>query len=113
MKVRERKTGRRRNFRANEEKELEKLKKEEERKKKYSLWGKGLKQLKDHEERVATVTHEMAKPVARYADDKDLENHQKSQYLDGDPMMKFLKKSIGSTNVPSKYIHDFRIKVEI
>ena len=36
--------------------------------------------------------YEMSKPLARYADDEDLERMLKEREREGDPMLKFLKK---------------------
>lgn len=74
------------------EKEREKQKKHEERKQVYDKWGKGLKQLEEYKARVETETHEMSKPVARYANDADLEDYLKTQYRDGDPMAAYMRK---------------------
>ena len=37
--------------------------------------------------------YEMSKPLARYADDEDLERMLKEREREGDPMLKFLKRS--------------------
>lgn len=92
MEVRNRKTGRRRHLHENAEKEREKQKKEEERKKVYDKWGKGLKQIEEFNERMATDAHEMNKPMARYADDKDLEEYLRNQTRDGDPMADYFRR---------------------
>lgn len=44
--------------------------------------------------------HEVSKPLARYADDQDLDEYLKKQDRDGDPMLKFLssKKRGGGHN---------------
>ena len=36
--------------------------------------------------------YEMSKPLARYADDEDLERMLKDREREGDPMLKFIKK---------------------
>lgn len=90
--VSHRRTGRRQNFQIDVEKEKVQLKKEEERKQIYSRWSKGLKQIEEYKERVATETHEMSKPIARFEDDKDLEDYQRQQYRDGDPMAAYFRK---------------------
>ena len=36
--------------------------------------------------------YEMSKPLARYADDEDLERMLKEREREGDPMLKFMKK---------------------
>lgn len=102
--VRDRKTGRRRNLYEDAEKEREKLKKEEQRKEVYSRWGAGLKQIEAHKERVVNEAHEMNKPVARYANDEDLEDHLRNQTRDGDPMADyFRKKAKENQSGPCKY----------
>ena len=42
--------------------------------------------------------HEMAKPMARYRDDKDLDAMLKEQDREGDPMLAFLKKKQAKLN---------------
>jgi len=51
-----------------------------------------LKQVERHEERLNDAVHEMAKPLARYKDDKDLDKLLKSQDREGDPMLQMLSK---------------------
>lgn len=58
----------------------------------YDRWGAGLKQIEDFEQRIAVETHEMSKPIARYADDNDLEDYLRNQCRDGDPMAKYMQK---------------------
>lgn len=102
--VANRKTGRRQYLHRDAEKESVKLKKEEERKHIYDRWSKGLKQIEENRERVATEAHEMSKPMARYEDDEDLENYQRRQYREGDPMAAyFRKKESESNSSPCKY----------
>lgn len=33
----------------------------------------------------------MSKPLARFSDDADLDNHLKNQYRDGDPMLEYIR----------------------
>lgn len=102
--VRTRATGKRRHLVEHSKKALEKQKKEEERKEVYDKWGKGLKQIDDYKERVATEAHEMSKPLARYADDADLDGHLRNQFHDGDPMADYFRRKAKETrsNVPCK-----------
>lgn len=75
--------------------QAEKKQKEEARKEqleKYDRWGKGLKQVSDQQQRLEDDIHEMQKPLARYADDEDLENYLKEQERDGDPMLEYIRK---------------------
>lgn len=109
--VRDRKTGRRANKPEDIEKQREKLKKEEERKQVYDVWGRGLKQIEEYKSRVATETHEMNKPVARYANDEDLDEYLRTQCRDGDPMAEhFRKKRNEAQSGPSKkFLHAHRV----
>lgn len=103
IEVNVRKTGRRRNLEQDSAAEMEKMRKEEERKAIYDRWGKGLKQIEDYKERVAEETHEQSKPLARYSNDKDLDDYLKQQHRDGDPMAKyFQKRSLEERSGPSK-----------
>ncbi len=43
-------------------------------------------------EKVADELYEMSKPLARHADDEDLERMLKERERDGDPMLAFIKK---------------------
>ena len=49
-------------------------------------------QVKSAQEKLADELHEMAKPLARYRDDEDLERMLKEREREGDPMLKFIKK---------------------
>mmetsp|Transcript_26452 Transcript_26452/g.53767 ORF Transcript_26452/g.53767 Transcript_26452/m.53767 type:complete len:118 (+) Transcript_26452:472-825(+) len=50
------------------------------------VWGKGLVQLEEKAALEAQVEAERAKPFARTADDKDMNEHLKGQQRWGDPM---------------------------
>lgn len=105
QEARVRTTGRRRHLYEDSKKAVEKQKKEEERKQVYDQWGKGLKQIEDFKERVAAETHEMTKPLARYADDKDLDDHLRNQTNEfADPMAHYFKRKAkgNHSNEPSK-----------
>ncbi|KAJ8950140.1 hypothetical protein NQ314_007993 [Rhamnusium bicolor] len=65
---------------------------EKKTKEKYDRWGKGLKQVVDQNERIAEQLHEMSKPLARYADDDDLEKYLKEKEREGDPMLAYIRK---------------------
>ncbi|XP_050300788.1 BUD13 homolog [Anthonomus grandis grandis] len=73
------------------EEEEKRRKKEAENKEKYERWGKGLKQVEDVNEKIQSDLHEMSKPLARYADDEDLEKYLKDQEREGDPMLAYLR----------------------
>lgn len=105
MEAQVRKTGRRRNLEQNSEKEMEKMRRAEERKAIYDRWGKGLKQIADSNERAADEKHEHSKPLARYANDADLDDYLKEQYREGDPMAEYFQnKSKEKGGGPSEYI---------
>ncbi len=89
-KLRDRNTGRERDLAAEIAKKEEEDKVAAERKKLYEKWGKGLKQVEDKATRLNEALHEVSKPLARYADDQDLDEYLKHQERDGDPMLKFL-----------------------
>ena len=44
------------------------------------------------ENKMADDLYEMSKPLARYADDEDLEQMLKEREREGDPMLAFMKK---------------------
>lgn len=88
---RDRKTGRIRDMEAEMEKERLKDEKDRERKAIYDRWGAGVKQVEDHQRRREEEQHEMSKPVARHAGDKDLEDYLKNQERDGDPMLAYMR----------------------
>lgn len=99
-----RKTGRRRNLEQNSEKEMEKMRKADERKAVYDRWGKGIKQIEDFKERVAEEKHEQNKPLARYADDADLDDYLKQQFRSGDPMAEYFQSKSKEKGLgPCKY----------
>ncbi|XP_017893565.1 BUD13 homolog isoform X2 [Ceratina calcarata] len=89
--VRDTKTGRKRNLEAEAAEEREKQKRQEELDEKYAKWGKGLKQVGDREEKLKDDLYEMSKPLARYADDADLDKRLREQDREGDPMLEYIK----------------------
>lgn len=50
-----------------------------------------LKQVQDREEKLKTDLYEMNKPLARYADDADLDKQMREQERQGDPMLEYIK----------------------
>jgi pre-mRNA-splicing factor CWC26 len=50
-----------------------------------------LKQVEEQKENLQQALHEMSKPLARYADDKDLEEHLRNQEREGDPMLEYIR----------------------
>ncbi|XP_076175835.1 uncharacterized protein LOC143151011 [Ptiloglossa arizonensis] len=89
--VRDTKTGRKRNLEAEAAEEREKQKRQAELDEKYAKWGKGLKQVEDREEKLKDDLYEMSKPLARYADDADLDRTLREQEREGDPMLEYIK----------------------
>ncbi|XP_024884866.1 BUD13 homolog isoform X2 [Temnothorax curvispinosus] len=85
------KTGRKRNLEAEAAEKREEEKKQREINEKYAKWGKGLKQVVDHEEKLKNDLYEMNKPLARYADDEDLEKQLRERMREFDPMEEYLK----------------------
>ncbi|XP_050080620.1 BUD13 homolog [Anopheles maculipalpis] len=85
------KSGRRRDVEKELREELAKRKHDEKKKEVYSRWGKGVKQAEDYKAQLQEAAHEMEKPLARYADDKDLDEYLKQQERDGDPMLEYLR----------------------
>ncbi|XP_049545568.1 BUD13 homolog [Anopheles darlingi] len=71
--------------------EFEKRKHEEKKKEIYTRWGKGVKQVDEYNARLQEAAHEMDKPLARYADDADLDEYLKKQDRLGDPMLDYLR----------------------
>ena len=45
------------------------------------------------QDKMADELYEMSKPLARYADDEDLERMLKAREREGDPMLAFIRKS--------------------
>nr|XP_003701712.1 PREDICTED: BUD13 homolog isoform X1 [Megachile rotundata]XP_012136849.1 PREDICTED: BUD13 homolog isoform X1 [Megachile rotundata]XP_012136850.1 PREDICTED: BUD13 homolog isoform X1 [Megachile rotundata] len=89
--VRDSKTGRKRNLEAEAAEEREKQKRQAELDEKYAKWGAGLKQVEDREEKLKDDLYEMSKPLARYADDADLDRRLREQEREGDPMLEYIK----------------------
>ncbi|XP_049296874.1 BUD13 homolog [Anopheles funestus] len=85
------KSGRRRDVEKELREELTKRKHEEKKKEIYTRWGKGVKQVEEYNAQLQAAAHEMDKPLARYADDKDLDEYLKQQERDGDPMLEYLR----------------------
>ncbi|XP_039970699.1 BUD13 homolog [Bactrocera tryoni] len=77
-----------------EDPEVRKRKEEHERKKKekYDRWGKGLKQVEEHRQRTEAENYEGSKPLARYENDKDLDNFLRDQERAEDPMLEYMRK---------------------
>jgi pre-mRNA-splicing factor CWC26 len=59
-----------------------------------------LKQVEEQNENLQQALHEISKPLARYADDKDLEQHLRNQEREGDPMLEYIRSK--KTEEPTK-----------
>ncbi|KAK9694795.1 Pre-mRNA-splicing factor of RES complex [Popillia japonica] len=101
LKAKYAKWGRIRDFKKEAEEAEQKKEKEDELKAKYAKWGRGLKQVEDATDKLNSELHEMSKPLARYADDEDLERHLKEMERDGDPMLQYLRKKRKKQDVES------------
>lgn len=99
-----------------EEQAIKKIK-EKEMKEKYDRWGKGLKQVDDQNQKFAEQLHEMNKPLARYADDEDLEKYLKDQEREGDPMLAYIRKKkrkkAVETGVPGNTFFTFKFMFSV
>ncbi|XP_075211278.1 uncharacterized protein LOC142318747 isoform X2 [Lycorma delicatula] len=89
--MRDRKTGQKRDTEKEKQQAIEKAQKSAEQNEKYAKWGRGIKQVEEAAERFANAVHEMSKPLARYADDDDLDKHLKAQEREGDPMLDYIR----------------------
>ncbi|XP_011159786.1 BUD13 homolog [Solenopsis invicta] len=85
------KMGRKRNLEAETAEKREEEMKQREIEEKYAKWGKGLKQVENHEAKLKSDLYEMNKPLARYADDADLDKELREQDREGDPMLEYIK----------------------
>lgn len=84
--------GRNKAFESEVEDERRKAEADEVRKREYDRWGKGLKQIEDLEKRYKEHMHEASKPLARMADDEDLQDHLRHQERLDDPMLEYMRK---------------------
>ncbi|CAH8588441.1 unnamed protein product [Schistosoma mattheei] len=75
-------------------KQGDKSRKEAELEARYDVWNKGIKTLEETYNKLKEQEYESSKPLARYASDKDLTEHLKSQIHSEDPMAQyFVRKS--------------------
>ncbi|XP_012538663.2 BUD13 homolog isoform X2 [Monomorium pharaonis] len=86
------KTRRKRNSEKEAAEKREQEMKQREINEKYAKWGKGLKQVEDYEEKLKSDLYEMHKPLARYADDEDLNKQFREREREGDPMLEYIKR---------------------
>ena len=63
-----------------------------------------LKQVEEQKENLQQALHEMSKPLARYANDDDLEQHLREQEREGDPMLAYIRSKKTDDSTKSKYI---------
>nr|CAX69570.1 BUD13 homolog [Schistosoma japonicum] len=70
-------------------KQEDKSKKEAELEARYDVWNRGIKTLEETYNKLKEQEYESSKPLARYADDKDLTEHLKSQIHSEDPMAQY------------------------
>uniref|UniRef100_A0A6M2DNY4 BUD13 homolog n=1 Tax=Xenopsylla cheopis TaxID=163159 RepID=A0A6M2DNY4_XENCH len=82
-----------------EETKNARLERERIYKEKYSRWGKGLKQVEEMENKKQQDLHEMNKPLARYANDEDLDKHLREQLHADDPMLEYIQRKKIEKNV--------------
>ncbi|KAF8767427.1 BUD13 homolog [Argiope bruennichi] len=90
--VRDKKSGKKRNFEGEILEKLEKEKKQTELLQKYAHWGKGIEQSESQQQKLSDDLYESMKPLARYHGDEDLEEQLKAQIHDDDPMAEYIKK---------------------
>lgn len=83
-------------------KKAEEEAKAKERMKKYDAWGKGLKQAEDRRARAEHHQHQASKPLARYADDDDLENELRRRQRQDDPMAEYMQRKKTKNTGPLK-----------
>lgn len=83
--------GRNREYSKNHEQDRKKAEAEEKRKEQYDVWNRGVKQREEMEKRRQEFIHEASKPLARAADDADLEEHLKDQERIDDPMLEYMR----------------------
>nr|CAD7413682.1 unnamed protein product [Timema poppensis] len=88
---RDRRTGKKRDFEEEARQKKEQDAKEQEKKDTYYKWGKGLKQVEEQKQNLEHAIKEMSKPLARYADDEDLDKHLRDQEREGDPMLDYIR----------------------
>lgn len=85
------KSGRRMNIEDERRKAAEKAEQREKREGQWKKWSGGAKQEELKELAKENVAREIEKPLARYADDQDLMNYQKSIQRLNDPMANYIK----------------------
>nr|CDS26604.1 BUD13 [Hymenolepis microstoma] len=66
--------------------QLEKARKKAELEAKYQLWNRGIDTIREEEQKLQDAQYEASKPLARYADDQDLNSQLKNFIHAEDPM---------------------------
>lgn len=66
-----------------------------------------VKQIEDYKTRKQEEDHEFSKPLARYADDNDLDALLRSKDRDGDPMLEYLRSKQASKESGKPGLSDF------
>lgn len=95
--------------RVDKEKELRKeqeKKRKEAKKAKYDQWSRGIAQQEQSATELADALHEADKPMARYANDKDLDVFLKKQQREDDPMAAYLEQEQEPEPEPEKGTQD-------
>ncbi|KAI1285976.1 BUD13 -like protein [Halotydeus destructor] len=89
---RDRSTGRKRNMETEAKVKDEKAVEKEKLEKKYKKWSMGVKQFEDKNEKIREDQYEMTKPLARSADDKDMDQMLREKEVADDPMLDYIRK---------------------
>ncbi|KAM7534895.1 hypothetical protein Aperf_G00000112823 [Anoplocephala perfoliata] len=71
--------------------QLEKARKKAELEAKYELWSRGIDTVKEQEQKLQEDQLEASKPLARYADDQELNAHQKEIIRPEDPLAAYFE----------------------
>lgn len=85
------KSGKRRDLDAERQEQSRKAGEKAEKDQKYAQWGKGLAQSQMQQQSVEDAIKESQKPLARHADDEDLDRMLREQERYGDPMAALLR----------------------
>uniref|UniRef100_A0A5K3ES07 BUD13 homolog n=2 Tax=Mesocestoides corti TaxID=53468 RepID=A0A5K3ES07_MESCO len=71
--------------------QAEKARKKAELEAKYALWNRGIDSVKERDAELQEARYEASKPLARYADDKDLNDLKKEVIHSEDPMLAYFE----------------------
>ena len=89
---RDRKSGKKIDVKLEAIKRREKEEEQARETEKQAVWGRGMAQQKEYEQKLEDALHEVDKPLARYKDDKDLDKLLKAKDREGDPMAAYMAK---------------------